>query len=109
MTRFIPKNKMSKKDRKKLDDLQRRRWEICPATRIKESGKLYSRKRQSRDFHCEWICGIIFMRRISRTNHFVRQSQCVPLCPPVPPDDTSLTPHLPLTEAGKGCTLTLTV
>ena len=50
MTKYISKEKMSKKTRKQLDRLQRRTWEFCPVTRTVESRKAYNRKRLSHYF-----------------------------------------------------------
>lgn len=44
-----PRRKMSKRARRKLDASQRRTWPIPPVTRLKPSGKLYSRKRRRPD------------------------------------------------------------
>ena len=47
MTRFIPKDKLSKKARKHLDAEQRTTWCFSPSTRKIESKKLYNRKKKS--------------------------------------------------------------
>lgn len=41
---MLSRNKMSKKDKKKLDAQKRVTWDFRPVTRIKESKKIYSRK-----------------------------------------------------------------
>lgn len=41
---MISKNKMSKKARKELDKQQRVTWGFSPVSRVKPSGKIYSRK-----------------------------------------------------------------
>ncbi len=58
MTRFIPKEKMSRKQKREEDRKQRRTWEFCPASRIVESKKHYNRKRQSREASDAWGSGI---------------------------------------------------
>ncbi len=45
MTRFIPRDKMSKKARRQLDRQSRRLWQICPATRVEAGKKRYDRKK----------------------------------------------------------------
>lgn len=49
MTRFIPKEKMSKKALKELVRKKRVTWDISPVTRKTESKKLYNRKKRSHD------------------------------------------------------------
>ena len=45
MEKFVPYEKMSKKERKKLDSAKRRDWNgLNPVTRIAERSKKYSRK-----------------------------------------------------------------
>ena len=45
MTKFIPREKMSKKARRELDRAQRGMWEFSPVSRKVESRKVYNRKR----------------------------------------------------------------
>lgn len=45
MKGMVPRNKMSKKARKTLDNEKRNVWTMNPVTRVRESGKVYSRKR----------------------------------------------------------------
>ena len=45
MERFIPKKKLSKKARRKLDRAGRQTWEISPVSRKVKSKKIYDRKR----------------------------------------------------------------
>ena len=47
MKKFVSQNKMSKKDRKQLNDSKRVKWERSPAIRIVESKKVYSRKNKN--------------------------------------------------------------
>lgn len=42
---MISKNKMSKKARKELESQQRVTWGFSPVSRVKPSGKIYSRKK----------------------------------------------------------------
>jgi hypothetical protein len=42
---MISKNKMSKKAQKELNKMKRVTWEFSPVSRIKESKKVYNRKR----------------------------------------------------------------
>ena len=48
MEKFIPKEKMSKKAKKKKAAAQRSTWAFSPVTRKIDSKKLYNRKRISR-------------------------------------------------------------
>ena len=48
MSKFIPREKLSKKARKALDEAQRRGWAFSPITRKVESKKRYTRKRKHR-------------------------------------------------------------
>ena len=48
MDRFVPKEKMSKKAKKRLAAEKRRAWGFSPVTRKIESKKVYNRKRISR-------------------------------------------------------------
>ena len=61
MTHFIPREKLGKKARRKLDNLRRRTWPISPATRTFASKKDYSRKRKSHDYQSDWNHGIFVM------------------------------------------------
>ncbi len=45
MNRFIPREKMSKKERRKLDRTQRQTWAISPVSRTVKSKKVYDRKK----------------------------------------------------------------
>lgn len=47
MKGFVPREKMSKKQKKELDRTQREAWSFSPITRRVESKKVYSRKRKS--------------------------------------------------------------
>lgn len=45
MDKFVPYEKMSKKERRKVDTLRRRDWNgLNPVTRVAEKNKKYSRK-----------------------------------------------------------------
>lgn len=44
MMKFIPREKMSKKARKELDQSRREMWSVPPATRKIENKKHYNRK-----------------------------------------------------------------
>ena len=49
MKKFIPREKLGKKARKRLDGEHRATWAFSPATKRVESKKLYDRKRRSHD------------------------------------------------------------
>ena len=46
--KFVPRDKMSKKDRKELDNQKRIMWGFSPTERIKQNKKLYDRERLKR-------------------------------------------------------------
>ncbi len=45
MKGMVPRDKMSRKARKALDHVRRNVWPVNPATRIRESGKVYDRNK----------------------------------------------------------------
>lgn len=47
MTRFIPREKLGKKARRRLDSERRAFWPVVPVTRKVESAKLYNRKKKA--------------------------------------------------------------
>ena len=47
MTRFIPREKLGKKARRRLDSERRAFWPVVPVTRKVESVKLYNRKKKA--------------------------------------------------------------
>ena len=52
MIKFIPKQKLSKKAKRELDQTHRQVWgEINPVTRKFDSKKIYKREKSSRWFH----------------------------------------------------------
>ena len=50
MKRFIPRDKLSKKARRQLDNQQRRKWPFPPGIRTIESKKVYKRHRNPHDY-----------------------------------------------------------
>ena len=60
MAKFVSREKLSKKARKKLDNQKRTVWAFSPTTRKVESKKLYSRKKSARawknDFGMSVFC-----------------------------------------------------
>jgi len=53
MNRFIPREKLSRKARRQLDNQRRTVWVISPVTRKPVSKKTYSRKKVSRSHQDE--------------------------------------------------------
>lgn len=53
MTKFIPREKMSRKARKELDRSQRTFWSVPPVTKKIDSKKHYDRKRDKACFRYE--------------------------------------------------------
>ncbi|MCR5566402.1 MAG: hypothetical protein K6F61_06090 [Clostridiales bacterium] len=45
MKGMVSREKMSKKDRRALDLTKRNIWSMNPATQVRESGKLYERRK----------------------------------------------------------------
>ena len=60
MSRFIPREKLSRKARKLLDQERRATWAFPPVTRKVESKKLYSRKKKSHDRYDDYGMGFPF-------------------------------------------------
>ena len=50
MKSFVPRGKMSKSARKKLDAQNRTTWAFSPTTKIVKSKKVYDRKKQPRSY-----------------------------------------------------------
>ena len=50
-TRFIPKEKLSKKARRELNAAQRTLWVVSPISKMVESKKVYNRKKSARLYH----------------------------------------------------------
>ena len=50
MKSFVPRGKMSKSARKKLDAQNRTTWAFSPTTKIVKSKKVYDRKKQPRNY-----------------------------------------------------------
>lgn len=73
MEKHIPYEKLSKKEKRKLDDLHRNTWgEFSPVTRKPENSRAYNRKKArnwKRDYH-EPIPGVLFGKHI-RWKNFV--------------------------------------
>ena len=64
MKGYVPKEKMSKKAQKEMNDQRRQTWTTDPRPRIVESRKIYNRKRknsgESREYR-EYSCsGVIY-------------------------------------------------
>ena len=49
MKKFIPKEKLGRKARRRLDSERRTTWAFSPVSKKVESKKLYSRKRKAHD------------------------------------------------------------
>ena len=50
MKQFVPRDKMSKRQKKMLDKQKRAIWSIKPTTKIVKSKKVYDRKKQPRNY-----------------------------------------------------------
>ena len=60
MKKFIPKEKLSKKARRELDNEQRTTWTFSPVTKRVESKKLYNRKKKAHDRYDDYGMGFSF-------------------------------------------------
>ena len=65
MEKFIPYEKLSKKEKRKIDQSRRQTWgELNPVTRKPENSKAYNRNKArnwKRDYH-EPVPGLLFAR-----------------------------------------------
>ena len=59
MDKFIPREKLSKKEKKRRAAAQRSTWSFSPATRKVESRKVYNRKKISRSRHEDGLGGFL--------------------------------------------------
>ena len=50
MNNFIPYEKLSKKEKKKLDSARHTTWNISPVTRRPENPKAYNRQKAHREY-----------------------------------------------------------
>ncbi len=50
MKQFVPRNKMSKRQRKKFDAEKRTLWQVNPTSKVVQSKKIYDRKKQPRNY-----------------------------------------------------------
>lgn len=60
MDRFMPREKLGKKARKRLDGARRAAWGISPVTRMVENKKRYDRKKKSHDRYDDYGMGFLF-------------------------------------------------
>jgi hypothetical protein len=75
MNRFIPKEKMGKRERRKLDKIKRVTWEgVRPVTRTVESKKNYDRKKSPRPFDCDGTGVLLIMEYYQFPRRVKRQS-----------------------------------
>lgn len=63
MNRFVAREKLSKKERRQLDNQQRRTWEFSPTTKKIDSKKLYNRHRKTREIQNDWIRGFFSLEK----------------------------------------------
>lgn len=61
MSDFVPRAKMNKRLRKKLDAQRRTLWAVNPVTKKTESAKVYNRKKRSRYLDDNFDSGIFFI------------------------------------------------
>ena len=61
MEKFVPYEKLSKKEKRKLDGARRTIWEMSPVTRKPANPKAYNRKKTHREFHEETANGASFL------------------------------------------------
>ena len=68
MERFIPYEKLSKKNRRERDAARRVRWERSPVTRRPANPKAYNRKKARKDMSDE--PSVFFVPRYERAGYF---------------------------------------
>lgn len=70
MDRFVPYAKLSKKQRKAVNEKRRGSWEgVTPVTKIKPSAKLYNRKKDRLAGHDDPAGGLFISLRTDRLYH----------------------------------------
>ena len=57
MKKFVPREKLGRKARKRLDSEQRATWAFSPVTKKVESKKLYNRKQKSHNRYDDFGMG----------------------------------------------------
>ncbi len=62
MKKFVPYEKMSKKQKREIDREKRNLWNMNPATRKSENKKAYNRKKLRRDFDSSAELFLIYNR-----------------------------------------------
>lgn len=60
MEKFTPYEKLSKKEKRKLNAAKRTTWDISPVTRRPENPKAYNRKKTHREFRDDYSIGASF-------------------------------------------------
>ena len=93
MTRFIPKEKLSKKARRELDRAGRRTWAFNPASRKVKSKKIYNRKRaqQPEDGGGLFLVGLLGLGQPSATSSTIMSAK------------PSAAPMVPMLECAPAC------
>ena len=61
MKKFVPREKLGRKARKRLDSEQRATWAFSPVTKKVESKKLYNRKQKSHDRYNDYGMGFCLL------------------------------------------------
>jgi len=69
MKKFIPKEKLGKKARRRLNSEQRATWTFSPVTKKVESKKLYNRKQRSHDRYDDYGMGFLLPRNTDNRDH----------------------------------------
>ena len=64
MEKMIPAAKMSKKKKRELQKTKREMWMINPRERVRESKKIYNRKRSHQGYE-DWPDGIFSCHRMA--------------------------------------------
>ena len=84
MQKFIPREKMSKKARRQLDNAQRQTWGINPVSRVTKDKKKYDRKALRRiDDDAELFCKISTLQNSHRTfGRYIHSAKAIQELPP---------------------------
>lgn len=62
--RFVPFDKLSKKEQRSLNRLKRTEWQFSPVTRVRPSKKIYDRKKLRADPESRPVLFLCFKTRL---------------------------------------------
>ena len=74
MSKFIPREKLGKKARKRLDGERRATWAFSPVTKKIDSKKRYDRKKNPHDRYDDYGMGVFLWKSDSPVNKHLSNS-----------------------------------